>query len=129
TQEEACEFFTTHFTLKPAEQDLYRRTLLDGNIQGRSLGINAKTRTPDFFLSPLRIACCTDLHPCISTPSPPPSHPQRSRKPNAGTSFNDPRCASVSIAARCSPSGPSCGTTAAFRPAISRCQTSSASSR
>ena len=31
TQEEAYEFFTTHCTLKPAEQDLYRRILLDGN--------------------------------------------------------------------------------------------------
>lgn len=43
TQEEACEFFTTHFTLKPAEQDLYRRILLDGKIKGRYLGMDAKT--------------------------------------------------------------------------------------
>ena len=43
TQEEAYEFFTTHFTLKPAEQDLYRRILLDGKIKGRYLGMDAKT--------------------------------------------------------------------------------------
>ena len=42
TQEEACEFFTTHFTLKPAEQDLYRRLLLDGKIKGRYLGMDGK---------------------------------------------------------------------------------------
>jgi len=43
TQEEAYEFFNTHFTLKPAEQDLYRRILLDGKIKGRYLGMDAKT--------------------------------------------------------------------------------------
>jgi alkylresorcinol/alkylpyrone synthase len=43
TQEEAYEFFTTHFTLKPAEQDLYRRILLDGRIKGRYLGMDAVT--------------------------------------------------------------------------------------
>ena len=43
TQEEAYEFFTTYFTLKPAEQDLYRRILLDGKIKGRYLGMDAKT--------------------------------------------------------------------------------------
>ena len=43
TQEEAYEFFTTHFILKPAEQDLYRRILLDGKIKGRYLGMDAKT--------------------------------------------------------------------------------------
>jgi alkylresorcinol/alkylpyrone synthase len=43
TQEEAYEFFTKHFTLKPAEQDLYRRILLDGKIKGRYLGMDAKT--------------------------------------------------------------------------------------
>ena len=43
TQEEAYEFFTTHFTLKPAEQDLYRRILLDGKIKGRYLGMDATT--------------------------------------------------------------------------------------
>lgn len=43
TQEEAYEFFTTHFSLKPAEQDLYRRILLDGKIKGRYLGMDAKT--------------------------------------------------------------------------------------
>jgi hypothetical protein len=70
TQQEAYEFFTRHFTLKPAEQDLYRRILLDGKIKGRYLGMDAKTRTPDFFLSPQRIASCTDLRLCIYTPSP-----------------------------------------------------------
>jgi alkylresorcinol/alkylpyrone synthase len=43
TQEEAYEFFTTHFTLKPTEQDLYRRILLDGKIKGRYMGIDAST--------------------------------------------------------------------------------------
>ena len=43
TQEEAYDFFTTHFTLKPAEQDLYHRILLDGKIKGRYLGMDAKT--------------------------------------------------------------------------------------
>jgi len=42
TQEEAYEFFNTHFTLKPAEQDLYRRILLDGKIKGRYMGMDAK---------------------------------------------------------------------------------------
>jgi len=41
TQKEAYEFFTTHFTLKPAEQDLYRRILLDGKIKGRYLGMDS----------------------------------------------------------------------------------------
>ena len=35
TQEEAYKFFNTYFNLKPAEQDLYRRILLDGKIKGR----------------------------------------------------------------------------------------------
>ena len=43
TQEEAYEFFTRHFTLKPAEQELYRRILLDGKIKGRYLGMDATT--------------------------------------------------------------------------------------
>src|ERR1019366_7324517 len=43
TQEEAYEFFTTHFRLKPEEQDLYRRLLLDGKIKGRYLGMDALT--------------------------------------------------------------------------------------
>ena len=43
TQEEAYEFFTTNFSLEPAEQDLYRRILLDGKIKGRYLGMDAKT--------------------------------------------------------------------------------------
>jgi alkylresorcinol/alkylpyrone synthase len=42
TQEEAYEFFLTHFSLKPAERDLYRRILLDGKIKGRYLGLDAK---------------------------------------------------------------------------------------
>ncbi len=42
-QEEAYEYFTTNFILKPAEQDLYRRILLDGKIKGRYLGMDAKT--------------------------------------------------------------------------------------
>src|ERR1035437_2136300 len=43
TQEEAYGFFTTQFTLKPAQQDLYRRILLDSKIKGRYLGIDAET--------------------------------------------------------------------------------------
>jgi len=43
TQEDAYEFLSTHFTLKPSEQDLYRRILLDGKIKGRYLGMDAKT--------------------------------------------------------------------------------------
>jgi alkylresorcinol/alkylpyrone synthase len=43
TQEEAYVFLTTHFTLKPVEQDLYRRILLDGKIKGRYLGMDAET--------------------------------------------------------------------------------------
>jgi len=41
TQEEAYKFFTTHCPLEPAEQDLYRRILLDGKIKGRYLGMDA----------------------------------------------------------------------------------------
>ena len=40
TQEEVYEFFSTQFTLKPAEQELYRRILLDGKIKGRYLGMD-----------------------------------------------------------------------------------------
>jgi alkylresorcinol/alkylpyrone synthase len=43
TQEEAYAFFATHCALKPDEQDLYRRILLDGKIKGRYLGMDAKT--------------------------------------------------------------------------------------
>jgi alkylresorcinol/alkylpyrone synthase len=46
-QEEAYEFFTAHCALKPAEQDLYRRILLDGRIKGRYLGMDAKTDALD----------------------------------------------------------------------------------
>lgn len=42
TQEEAYEYFFTHFSLKPAERDLYRCILLDGKIKGRYLGMDAK---------------------------------------------------------------------------------------
>ncbi len=34
TQEEVYEFFSTQLDLKPAEQALYRRILLDGKIKG-----------------------------------------------------------------------------------------------
>lgn len=40
TQEEAYEFFTTGFSLKPDEQEMYRRILLDGKIKGRYLGMD-----------------------------------------------------------------------------------------
>ncbi len=43
TQEEAYEFFSTHFNLTSNEQDLYRRILLDGKIKGRYLGMDATT--------------------------------------------------------------------------------------
>ncbi len=42
TQEEAYEYFFTHFSLEPAERDLYRRILLDGKIKGRYLGMDAR---------------------------------------------------------------------------------------
>jgi alkylresorcinol/alkylpyrone synthase len=42
TQEEAYDFFTSHFALNPVEQDLYRRIMLDGRIKGRYLGMDAK---------------------------------------------------------------------------------------
>jgi predicted naringenin-chalcone synthase len=42
TQEEAYDFFSTHFTLTPTEQDLYRRIMLDGKIRGRYLGMDSK---------------------------------------------------------------------------------------
>ncbi|OGV32399.1 MAG: 3-oxoacyl-ACP synthase [Lentisphaerae bacterium GWF2_45_14] len=55
TQEDAYEFLTTHFSLKSAEQDLYRRILLDGKIKGRYLGMDAKTDAletdPDLMLA------------------------------------------------------------------------------
>jgi alkylresorcinol/alkylpyrone synthase len=43
TQEEAYEFFTEHFPMEPAEQNLYRRILLDGKIKGRYVGMDDKT--------------------------------------------------------------------------------------
>ena len=55
TQEEAYEFFFTHFSLKPAERDLYRRILVDGKIKGRYLGVDAKADVleadPDLLLA------------------------------------------------------------------------------
>jgi alkylresorcinol/alkylpyrone synthase len=42
TQDEAYEYLSTNFNLKPAEQVLYRRILLDGKIKGRYLGMDAK---------------------------------------------------------------------------------------
>jgi predicted naringenin-chalcone synthase len=42
TQEDICDFFTTHFTLKPEESDLYRRILIDGKIKGRYFGMDDK---------------------------------------------------------------------------------------
>jgi alkylresorcinol/alkylpyrone synthase len=42
TQEEAYEYLSTNFILKPAEQGLYRRILLDGKIKGRYLGMDTK---------------------------------------------------------------------------------------
>jgi predicted naringenin-chalcone synthase len=42
TQEEAWKFFSSHFDLKPAERDLYRRILLHGPIHGRYFGMDSK---------------------------------------------------------------------------------------
>jgi predicted naringenin-chalcone synthase len=39
TQEEVYDFFTSCFSLKASERELYRRILLDGRIKGRHLGI------------------------------------------------------------------------------------------
>lgn len=54
TQEEAYEFFNTRYPLKQAEQDLYRRILLDGKIKGRYLGMettdDALETNPDKLL-------------------------------------------------------------------------------
>ena len=55
TQEEAYEFFSTQFSLKPSEEDLYRRILLDGKIKGRYLGMETKMDAietdPDLLLA------------------------------------------------------------------------------
>jgi len=40
TQEEAYDFFSTQFILKPEEHALYRRILLDGKIRGRYVGMD-----------------------------------------------------------------------------------------
>jgi len=42
TQADAYDFFATHFSLKPAEQALYRRILLAGTIKGRYLGMDTR---------------------------------------------------------------------------------------
>ncbi|PKO17031.1 3-oxoacyl-ACP synthase [candidate division BRC1 bacterium HGW-BRC1-1] len=42
TQAEAFEFFDAHFTLTESERSLYKRILLDGQIKGRHLGMDAK---------------------------------------------------------------------------------------
>lgn len=47
TQAEAYAFFTAQCDLKPEEQALYRRILLDGKIKGRYLGMDAKTDVLD----------------------------------------------------------------------------------
>lgn len=47
TQEEAYDFFTTRYSLKPDERNLYRRILLDGKINGRYLGMDATTDVLD----------------------------------------------------------------------------------
>jgi alkylresorcinol/alkylpyrone synthase len=55
TQEEAYEFFSSYFTLKPEEQSLYRRILLDSRIKGRYLGMDTTTEVletdPDRLLA------------------------------------------------------------------------------
>ena len=55
TQDEAYEFFNTHYPLKQSEQDLYRRILLDGKIKGRYLGMetteDALETNPDKLLA------------------------------------------------------------------------------
>lgn len=43
TQKEAFEFLSANLPLTAAEEDLYRRILLDGKIKGRYLGMDAKT--------------------------------------------------------------------------------------
>ena len=40
TQQQAFEFYTTHFKLEREEEALYRRLLLDGTIQGRYVGLD-----------------------------------------------------------------------------------------
>jgi alkylresorcinol/alkylpyrone synthase len=40
TQQEAFEFFRTHFNLEPEEEKLYRRLLLDGPVRGRYVGMD-----------------------------------------------------------------------------------------
>ena len=40
TQQQAFDFYTSHFNLAPEESALYRRLLLDGSIQGRYVGLD-----------------------------------------------------------------------------------------
>lgn len=40
TQEEACQFFTSHYALSDEETQFYRRILLQGKIKGRHLGMD-----------------------------------------------------------------------------------------
>jgi alkylresorcinol/alkylpyrone synthase len=42
TQQEAFEFFRTHFDLGPEEESLYRRLLLEGPIRGRYVGLDKR---------------------------------------------------------------------------------------
>ncbi len=55
TQEEVYDFFSTQLDLKPAEQALYRRILLDGKIKGRFLGMDttaeALETNPDLLIA------------------------------------------------------------------------------
>jgi predicted naringenin-chalcone synthase len=40
TQQEAFDFFRTHFNLDPEEEKLYRRLLLESPIRGRYVGMD-----------------------------------------------------------------------------------------
>ena len=55
TQEEAFEFFDAHFTLSEGERTLYKRILMDGQIKGRHLGMDATVdvleTNPDLLLA------------------------------------------------------------------------------
>ncbi len=42
TQKEAYEFYASHFTLAPKEDELYRRLLLEGPIRGRFIGLDKR---------------------------------------------------------------------------------------
>ncbi len=55
TQEEVYEFFSTQLDLKPTEQALYRRILLDGKVKGRFLGMDSTAEAletnPDLLIA------------------------------------------------------------------------------